>query len=121
MSLTALDLSPEALKKYCLWMPSAAARQNRRHRSAIAVRQATKFLKSEFGDKEVILFGSLVRRAGFSHLPDLDDLRKFRHLVRNVYTHHLDSVQLGELVKRSTEDFAQLQAETSTCARFLEQ
>lgn len=51
----------------------------------------------------------------------LDDLRKFRHVVRNVYTHHLDPVRLGKLVIRSTENFAQLHAEISAFARFLEQ
>lgn len=51
----------------------------------------------------------------------LDDLRKFRHVVRNVYTHHLDPVRLGKLVKRSTKHFAQLDAEISAFARFLEQ
>jgi hypothetical protein len=51
----------------------------------------------------------------------LDDLRKFRHVVRNVYTHHLDPVQLGKLVKRSTESFAQLHAELSAFASFLDQ
>lgn len=51
----------------------------------------------------------------------LDDLRKFRHVVRNVYTHHLDPVRLGKLVKRSTKNFARLEAELSAFARFLEQ
>jgi hypothetical protein len=51
----------------------------------------------------------------------LDDLRKLRHVVRNVYTHHLDPVQLGKLVKRSTESFAQLHAELSAFASFLDQ
>jgi hypothetical protein len=51
----------------------------------------------------------------------LDDLRRFRHVVRNVYTHHLDPVLLGKLVERSTENFAQLHAEISAFAKFLEQ
>jgi len=51
----------------------------------------------------------------------LDEPRRYRHVVRNVYTHHLDPVRLGELVKRSTENFAQLHAELSAFARFLEQ
>ncbi len=51
----------------------------------------------------------------------LDELRRFRHVVRNVYTHHLDPVRLGKLVKRSTENFAQLHAEISAFAAFLEQ
>ncbi|HEY5730142.1 MAG TPA: hypothetical protein VIS72_08840 [Anaerolineales bacterium] len=51
----------------------------------------------------------------------LDDLRKFRHVVRNVYTHHLDPVRLEKLVKRSTESFEQLHAELSAFASFLDQ
>jgi len=51
----------------------------------------------------------------------LDDLRKFRHVVRNVYTHHLDPVQLGKLVRSSTDSFEKLHAELSAFARFLEQ
>ena len=51
----------------------------------------------------------------------LDDLRKFRHVVRNVYTHHLDPVRLGKLVKKSTESFEQLHAELSAFASFLDQ
>jgi hypothetical protein len=51
----------------------------------------------------------------------LDDLRKFRHIVRNVYTHRLDPVQLGKLVKGSSGMFAQLNAEMSAFIAFLEQ
>lgn len=51
----------------------------------------------------------------------LDDLRKFRHVIRNVYTHHLDPVRIGKLVKSSSESFAQLNAEISAFAAFLEQ
>lgn len=51
----------------------------------------------------------------------LDDLRKFRHVVRNVYTHHLDPARLGKLVKSSSKSFAQLKAEISAFAAFLEQ
>lgn len=51
----------------------------------------------------------------------LDDLRKFRHVVRNVYTHHLDPERLKKLVKDSSESFAQLTAEISAFAAFLEQ
>lgn len=51
----------------------------------------------------------------------LDDLRKFRHVVRNVYTHHLDPARLGKLVRSSSESFAQLNAEVSAFAAFLEQ
>jgi hypothetical protein len=51
----------------------------------------------------------------------LDDLRKFRHVIRNVYTHHLDSVRIGKLVKSSSASFTQLNAEISAFAAFLEQ
>lgn len=51
----------------------------------------------------------------------LDELRRFRHIVRNVYTHHIDPERLGKLVKGSSESFAQLTAEISAFAAFLEQ
>jgi hypothetical protein len=51
----------------------------------------------------------------------LDELRKFRHVVRNVYTHRLDPVRLGKLVKDSSKIFAQLNAELLAFAAFLEQ
>lgn len=51
----------------------------------------------------------------------LDDLRKFRHVIRNVYTHHLDPVRLGRLVEDSSKRFTQLNAELSAFAAFLEQ
>ena len=79
MSMTALDLSPEALKKY---RPLDAIRKrraklsaeigSRRKRALLAARKATKLLKSEFGATEVILFGSLARRVGFTLWSDID-------------------------------------------------
>jgi hypothetical protein len=51
----------------------------------------------------------------------LDDLRKFRHVVRNVYTHHLDPVRLGWLVEGLPKGFMQLHEELSAFATFLEQ
>jgi hypothetical protein len=51
----------------------------------------------------------------------LDDLRTFRHVVRNVYTHHLDPVRLGKLVKGTSDTFTQLYAELLAFAAFLEQ
>jgi len=50
----------------------------------------------------------------------LDELRRFRHLVRNVYTHHLDPVRLGKLVKETSKVFAQLKAELLAFVAFLE-
>jgi len=79
MSLTALDLSPEALKKY---HPLEAIRRRRAKTSAelserrrlarVTARKAAKLLKSEFGATEVILFGSLARRVGFTRWSDID-------------------------------------------------
>jgi hypothetical protein len=51
----------------------------------------------------------------------LDDLRRFRHVIRNVYTHHLDPVRLGQLVENSSKRFTQLNAEISAFAAFLKQ
>lgn len=51
----------------------------------------------------------------------LDDLRKFRHVVRNVYTYHLDPERLQKLIEGSSESFARLTAEISAFAAFLEQ
>jgi hypothetical protein len=51
----------------------------------------------------------------------LDDLRKFRHVVRNVYTQHLDPERLKKLVENSAKGFAQLNAEISAFVAFLEQ
>jgi hypothetical protein len=51
----------------------------------------------------------------------LDELRRFRHVVRNVYTHHLDPERLEKLIKESSREFPQLHAEISAFAAFLEQ
>jgi uncharacterized protein len=79
MSMTALDLSPEALKKY---RPLDAIRKRRakmsaeisrrRRRAMLAARKAAKLLKSEFGAAEVILFGSLARPGSFMLYSDID-------------------------------------------------
>jgi|GEM_PF-416947 len=79
MSLTALDLPPEELKKY---RPLEAIRRrrvkqateisSRRRRAMLAARKAAKLLKAEFGAKEVILFGSLARRVSFTLWSDID-------------------------------------------------
>ena len=77
--MTALDLPPEALEKY---RPLDAIKKRRakfsaeiatRRRRAISVaRKAAKLLKTNFGAKEVILFGSLARRGSFSLYSDID-------------------------------------------------
>ena len=78
MPLTALDLSPEALKKY---RPLEAIRRRKartstelakRRRLAIATaRKAARLLREKFGAKEVILFGSLARHGGLTLFPIL--------------------------------------------------
>ena len=77
--MTALDLSPEALKKY---RPLDAIKKrrakfsaeisSRRRRAMSVARKAAKLLKADFGAKEVILFGSLTRRVGFTLWSDID-------------------------------------------------
>ena len=51
----------------------------------------------------------------------LDELRRFRHVVRNVYTHNFIPENIGKLVKYANEAFERLQAELNTFADFLEQ
>lgn len=79
MALTALDLTPEELKKY---RPLEFIRRRkmetrvevaaRRRRALTVARKAAKLLKEKFGAKEVILFGSLARRGDFSLYSDVD-------------------------------------------------
>jgi predicted nucleotidyltransferase len=79
MALTALDLSPEELKKY---RPREAVRRRRaktrvevskrRRRAYAAARKAAELLKTKFGATEVILFGSLARRESFTLYSDID-------------------------------------------------
>ena len=79
MPLTALNLSPEALKKY---RPLEAIRRRKartsteltkRRRLAMATaRKAARLLREKCGAKEVILFGSLARRGGFTLFSDID-------------------------------------------------
>ncbi len=79
MPPTALTLSLEELKKY---RPLEAIRRRRaktgadvarRRRLALAVaRKAARLLKAEMGANEVILFGSLARRSGFTTVSDID-------------------------------------------------
>jgi predicted nucleotidyltransferase len=79
MSLTALNLPPEALKQYhpleALLRRRAETRvavSKRRRRALAAAHKAAKLLKSEFGATEVILFGSLARRGSFTLFSDID-------------------------------------------------
>ena len=41
----------------------------------------------------------------------LDEYRRFRHVVRNVYTHRFDPAKLGKLVKSAPELFPRTKAE----------
>lgn len=79
MSMTILDLTPEALKKY---HPHEAFRKRRaetrmevakrRRRAHAAALKAAALLKTTFGAKKVFLFGSLARRADFTLYSDID-------------------------------------------------
>ena len=51
----------------------------------------------------------------------LNEYGGFRHVVRNVYTYHFDSVKVGKLVHSAPDLFKQLQAELLAFASFLEQ
>mgnify|MGYP001035205583 CR=1 FL=1 len=50
-----------------------------------------------------------------------DDYRGFRHVVRNVYTLHLDPAKLEKLVLEAPSHFSQVRAELLAFASFLEQ
>ncbi len=79
MALTALDLPPDALKKY---RPLDAVRRrkkrknlevsSRRRRAHVTARKVADLLRGEFGAKQVIIFGSLARPGGFSLWSDID-------------------------------------------------
>jgi hypothetical protein len=51
----------------------------------------------------------------------LNELRGFRHVVRNVYTHKFDPAKVGLLVASISPLFEQLKAELTAFANFLEQ
>ena len=52
---------------------------------------------------------------------DLDEFRRFRHVVRNVYAEHLDPNRLGKLVEKLPALWNRLEAELTTFAEFLEE
>ena len=97
MSMTVLDLPPEALKKY---RPLDAIKErrakfsaeisSRRRRAHLVARKAAKLLKTEFGAKEVILFGSLARRVGFTRWSDID--LASRGIPSEIYLKAMDTV-----------------------------
>lgn len=51
----------------------------------------------------------------------LDELRRFRHVVRNVYTHKFNPENIEKLIKYADEALERLQAELTAFANFLEQ
>ena len=50
----------------------------------------------------------------------LDEQRRFRHLVRNIYTYKLDPERVGILVESAQRAFPMLEAELLAFAAFLE-
>lgn len=50
----------------------------------------------------------------------LEEYRRFRHVVRKVYTHRFDPAKLGKLVNFAPELFALTKAELLAFAAFLE-
>lgn len=97
MTLTALDLTPEALKKY---RPHEAFRKRReetraevakrRRRASAVALKAAELLKTKFGAKEVILFGSLARRGEFTLYSDID--LAARGIPSDLYLAAMDTV-----------------------------
>jgi len=51
----------------------------------------------------------------------LDQFRKFRHVVRNVYTAHLDPARMQDLLKALPPLWASLKSELAAFADFLDQ
>jgi hypothetical protein len=49
----------------------------------------------------------------------LDEFRRFRHVVRNVYAEHLDPERIGKLVERLSATWRQLRAELEMFTQFL--
>jgi hypothetical protein len=50
----------------------------------------------------------------------LDEFRRFRHVVRNVYAEHLDPVRIGDLIAKVPAVWDRLKLELSAFAGFLE-
>lgn len=58
---------------------------------------------------------------GSESVSRLDEFRRFRHLVRNVYTFNLDSEKMESLVTSLPDLFPQIKAELLSFADFLEE
>jgi hypothetical protein len=54
-----------------------------------------------------------------SSADEVDEFRRFRHVVRNVYAEHLDPKRIGQLVERLAVLWKQLRAELEAFAGFL--
>lgn len=50
----------------------------------------------------------------------LDELRRFRHVVRNVYTHSFNPENIGKLIGYASDAFERLKAELTAFTKFLE-
>jgi hypothetical protein len=50
----------------------------------------------------------------------LDELRRFRHLVRNVYTDHLDATRMADLVEALPGAWADIRSDLQGFIEFLE-
>lgn len=50
----------------------------------------------------------------------LDELRRFRHVVRNVYTHNFNPENIEKLIRYASDAFERLNAELSAFIKFLE-
>lgn len=51
----------------------------------------------------------------------LDELRRFRHIVRNVYAHNFNPENIEKLIRYTDHAFENLKAELSAFTKFLEQ
>ena len=51
----------------------------------------------------------------------LEEYRGFRHVVRNVYTHHLSAEKIKSLIEKLRSTFAEVEKELSEFAAFLEE
>lgn len=111
MALTALELSPDLLKRY---HPAQAIRKRRkmqsaelakrRRRAMVVALKAASLLRNEFGAKKVFIFGSLARRGGFTLWSDIDlavqgipSLRYYTAVETVYYFHPEFKIDLVEL------------------------
>jgi hypothetical protein len=53
-------------------------------------------------------------------IAELDEFRRFRHVVRNVYAEHLDPIRVGQLVTQLTAVWPQTRTDLETFTAFLE-